>query len=716
MYRFLFITFLFVSSHFCLHADEGMWIPSLLQEYGIIDRMHAEGLELSAEDIYSINTSSIKDAVIWFGRGCTGEIISSDGLLLTNHHCGYSQIQRHSSVDNDYLTDGFWAMNRGQELSNPGLTVTFIRRIEDVTDHVLHGVNPSLSQEERDKMVEDNIYSVSKDLEEPHLEAFVRAFYAGNRYFMFVTETFRDIRLVGAPPSSIGKFGGDTDNWMWPRHTGDFSLFRIYAGPDNLPADYSVDNQPYEPRHHLPISLKGAEQGDFTMVMGFPGRTDEYLPPAAVDNIYSVYNPARIEIREKRLAIMDEEMQRNDTVRIQYASKHARVSNYYKKWQGENRGLKKLDAIDTKRQEQQEFREWVNADSERKEQYGHLPEAYQETHEKLQELELTLNYVNEAAFGVEMSALANQFRTLAKISEEKEISDSVINLEIMRLEGYARSFYRDYYKPLDKRVFAAMMEFYYNDVPRKYRPEALNNISKYDGNWQEMADDIYSKSIFPNQEELLEFLKDYKKKKVKKLKKDPGYEIMIGIIENYLNNVRPAKDSLDNKLANLNRVYMEALLERDPLIYPDANSTMRITFGEISGYEPADGAYYEPFSTLEGVIEKWDPNNTEFHVPDKLLQLYREKDYGQYGTNDTMYVCFIATNHTTGGNSGSPVMNSKGHLIGTNFDRNWEGTMSDIMYDPNRVRNISVDIRYTLFIIDKFAGAGHLVEEMTIVE
>lgn len=699
-------------------ADEGMWLPIMLEKLGIIKDMQAKGLKLSAEDIYSVNQGSIKDAVVWFGRGCTGEVISDQGLILTNHHCGYSQIQSHSSVENDYLTDGFWAMNRGEELPNNGLEVTFIRSIHEVTEQILQGVEPDMLWVVRQALIDSNIAQLIRQVEDTTAqEAMIRSFYENNEYYMFLTETFRDIRLVGAPPSSIGKFGADTDNWMWPRHTGDFSLFRIYANENNEPADYSPDNVPYQPRHHLPISLKGVDRGDFTWIMGFPGRTQSYLSSYAVRNITEDRNPARIKIREARLGILDEDMSLSDTVRIQYASKYARVSNYYKKWIGENRGLDRAKALEQKRELEEEFGAWTAANPERQARFGNLMDNYEELYYELADINQTLDYINEAAFGTEILYYAYRFRPLVEMSMNPDAPEAAIQQEVEKMQRYSRGHFKDYNAPTDRKVFATLMQMYYEEVPERIHPPAFENVKKH-GSWEAYADHVFDRSLFASEDRVSAFLEDYDREKVNALAKDPAYELSSSIINNYLLNMREKASAIYQRIDSLDNLYMQGLREMrvEENLHPNANSTMRVTYGIVAGYRPVDGVFYQPFTTLEGVIEKADPEVVEFHVPEKLQELYAAKNYGRYGVDGTMPVCFIATNHTTGGNSGSPVMDAEGNLIGTNFDRNWEGTMSDILYDPAQVRNISVDIRYTLFIIDKFAGAGHLVEEMTIVE
>jgi hypothetical protein len=701
--------------NFQLRADEGMWLPHLLKALNE-QEMQDMGMKLSAEDIYSVNHSSMKDAIVSFGGFCTGEVISSDGLLLTNHHCGYGQLQAHSSVENDLLTDGFWAMDRSQELSNPGLFVTFIVRIEDVTEKVLHDINHNTPEEQREALVAERIKILQEEaVKGTHYGAQVKPFFYGNEYYMFITETYEDVRLVGAPPSSIGKFGGDTDNWMFPRHTGDFSLFRIYAGPDGKPAPYSPENVPLKPKYHLPVSLDGIQKGDFTMVFGFPGRTEEYLPSMAVDILQNETNPHRINLRDQRLAIMDEAMKASDEVRIQYAAKYAGVANSWKKWIGQNRGLKRLNTIEEKRELEKQFQQWVRQSAQRQAKYGEVVEGFEEVYEKQQEVNLAYEYLFEAVFGVEamrLTSRVNRFYETAKNNEEK--------MEQARLDllEYADKFFKDYHAPVDQKLFAAMMKSYEQDIDQKFHPEKLREASKkYGEEFDEWAEKIYKKSALTSREEFNKFFKE--KTKLKKIEKDPLYELYNDFITQYRVQIQPVVMETMAKNNRLNRLWMAGLreMQSDKLFYPDANSTMRITYGKVNNYEPQDGVVYDYYTTLEGVMEKEDPSVDEFIVEEKLKELYDNKNYGPYANaKGEMPVCFTASNHTTGGNSGSPVINAEGELIGLNFDRNWEGTMSDIDYDPEMCRNIAVDIRYVLFIIDKFAGAGHLVEEMTLVK
>ena len=698
--------------------DEGMWLPMLLKQLNESE-MQKKGMRLSAEDIYSINQSSLKDAIVSFGGFCTGEMISSEGLLLTNHHCGYGQIQNHSSVEKDYLTEGFWAMTREQELPNPGLTATFIVRMEDVTQQILAGIPANVAEAEREKMVQQNISKVRQQATAgTHYDAVIRPFFYGNEYYMYVTETFRDIRMVGAPPSSIGKFGGDTDNWMWPRHTGDFSIFRIYAGEDNKPADYSPNNKPYKPKHHLPISMSGVQENDFTMVFGFPGRTNEYLTSHAIEEIYEVSNPAKIKIRDTKLAILDKDMKASDAIRIQYAAKYASVANAWKKWIGENRGLRKANTIARKQELEKQFTQWANADASRKQTYGNLINEFANNYAALEGITISRDYVMEAAWGVELVKYANDYIKLNELLEAKAPQQE-INAQLDRLERGIPGFFKNYNAPTDKKVFVALMNMYYEGIDPKMHPEVFKTVrQKYKGDFSKYADEVYSKSLFTSEKGVRQAIADIKAGKGNPLKNDVGFQLANSINSHYQASVLPTYTKVNDNLNLLYRTYVAGLreMQADRKFYPDANSTLRVAYGKVEPYEPVDGVKYKYYTTLEGIIEKAASGAAEdYAIPARLQELYDKKDYGPYGVNGQLPVAFIASNHTTGGNSGSPVINANGQLIGTNFDRNWEGTMSDLTYNPDQVRNISVDVRYMLFIVDKFAGAGHLVKEMTLV-
>ena len=706
-FRLLFLLFVIQA-----HAQQGgMWIPSLLKGMNESE-MKKLGMKISVADIYDANKPGIKDAVPQFNNGCTAEMISPKGLLLTNHHCGFEQIQSHSSTQNDYITDGFWAMKMEDELPNPGVVVTFITKIEDVTSQVLNGVAILTTETEKQKKIQENIAGVTASFKkESWQENRIRNFFDGNQYLLFVTETFKDIRLVGAPPSSVGKFGSDTDNWVWPRHTGDFSMFRIYADKDNRPTEYSKGNVPYKPKHFLPVSIAGVKENDFTMVMGYPGRTSEYLPAVAVEQIVNDLNPAKIAVRDAALKVQDGFMRKDNAVKIQYAAKYATVANYWKKWIGETKGLKKSNAIGLKKAQEKEFMKKV-ATSGKQAEYGSLLTDFQKAYNEIAPYALARDYFTEIYLrNTELTTIGYRLYQLEQVYDTKgaqAFNDRKDNL----LKGM-EEFYKDFNKEVDAKVFEQLVGIYASKYPKQFLPA---NISMT--NAKNTADDIYNNSRLASLQSLQEMLSGDAPSVIAKINADKGYQFIKTVSEGYVKNVAPKYDELNQKIVGLQRTYMKAILELNPgaRIFPDANSTLRVTYGKVLGYSPADAVYYKPFTTLDGVMEKYVPGDYEFDVPKKLIDLYNAKDYGEYGSNGKMPVCFIGTNHTTGGNSGSPAIDSRGNLIGLNFDRVWEGTMSDIHYDPEICRNIMVDMRYILFIVDKYAGAKHLINEMTIIK
>ena len=631
-------------------ADEGMWLPSLISQR--IADMQAKGLKLSAEDIYSVNHSSLKDAVVLFGGGCTGELVSDEGLLFTNHHCGYSYIQRHSSVEHDYLKDGFWARNRNEELANPGLTVRFLVKMEDVTAAVLKGDKPKLTEEQRNALIKKNIEALRKLETDPAkgLVAQVNSLYYGNQYFLYVFQEFRDVRLVGAPPSSIGKFGGETDNWMWPRHTGDFSIFRIYAGKDNMPADYSPDNVPYTPKKSLKISRAGVQEGDFTFVYGCPGSTQEYVHSEAVRYTQDISDPEKIALRTTRLEIMKKYMDQSQAVRIQYSSKYASVANAWKKWQGEEKGLRKNKIVPQKQAYEKRFAEWAVGT-----RYEGLVERLAQLYTAREPIYRAYEYYNETV------------RTIER-------------LNMAMNPGFNR---KDYYEPIDSEMFVAMMSAFDKALDDSYKPALfLQKRAEY-GSMEKWRDAVFADSLEARQ--LAQAFTDYVNE-----------------------NLAPQVSALNQSIEQCYHDYMQGQMEFEPekAFYPDANLTLRIAYGSVAGYSPSDAIYYRPVSTLKGIIEKDNPEIFDYDIPQVLRDIYAQ------GGHESQPVCFLATNHTTGGNSGSPVLNAEGQLVGINFDRVWEGTMSDLAFDPEICRNISLDIRYLLFTIKEIGHADYLFDEM----
>ena len=709
------------SAFLTVKADEGMWLPSLISQR--IGDMQAKGFRLSAEDIYSINQASLKDAVVLFGGGCTGELISSEGLLLTNHHCGYAQIQKHSSVEHDYLKDGFWAMDRSEELPNPGLEVWFLDRMEDVTGAVLDGYEPGMTEQQRDSVVRTNSEAIAGKAEKDGtgLRADVESLYYGNQYFLFVYRVFKDVRLVGAPPSSIGKFGGDTDNWMWPRHTGDFSIFRIYADKDNNPAEYSEDNVPYIPKKYFKISLGGVSEGDFTFIYGFPGRTQEYIVSEAVRYISEISDPHKIALRTLRLDIQDRYMSASQAVRIQYSSKNAAVSNSWKKWQGEMRGIRKMNTVETKKENERLFEEWA-AGSEYSGIVGRLDSLYR----LMEPYAFAADYYNETARAIELTSFAAEYaRRLEKAAGVSSPDEATQARESAK--RLAAAFYKDYYMPIDKESFIALMDMFDRNIPSGFKPEYFTeSMGKY-GSAEAWADSLFGNSVFSDSSALTKTVAaacaDGIGTDITLLTDDPAVEFGNEFRKWYMEGIRSVVQRLGSEITLLYRDYMKGQMEfnKDRAFYPDANLTLRVAYGSVQGYSPADGTYYLPMSTIEGIMQKDNPDIFDYNIPQRLRDIYAEKDYGEWTVTDasgrlTVPVCFIATNHTSGGNSGSPVINADGDLIGINFDRVWEGTMSDIVFDPDLCRNISLDIRYVLFIIDKVAGAGHLIDEMTFTD
>jgi hypothetical protein len=715
MKKFIVLTLLIFGVSLGLFAKEGMWIPILLEKYNI-EEMQQMGFKLTARDIFDINHSSMKDAVVLFGGGCTGEIISEEGLLITNYHCGLGSIQSHSTVEHDYLTDGFWAQDCSQELPNERLSVRIMESMEDVTEKVLEGTEACSTAEEREALIESNIREISKEAscEEKYATSVIPLFY-GNQYFLYVYKVFRDIRLVGAPPSSIGKFGGDTDNWMWPRHTGDFALFRIYADENNEPASYSEENVPYRPKKYFPISLKGIQPGDFTLVFGFPGSTQQYIPSHAVELILNQRNPDRIGIRDKKLDIIYEAMEKDPKVRIQYTAKVNGISNSWKRWQGEIKGLNRLDAVARKKAFEADFKKWAMENGTWENTYREVFENFEADYSLYSEYIQVADYYSEVVMrGPDIFSVAAPIGSLLTFIENDREEDTT-----NRIAGATESIlhtWKNVDPAVDQNLFAALLPELVTNLDNRFIPGPVRQvIEKYDR--EKLIRKVYQKSILADTLKLKALLTSGKMNKIERLRKDPLMELYLPLRDFYETAIGPVVDSLEEEISEAMKTYMAGIMKmkEGESLYADANLTLRVAYGKVEGYEPRDGVKYTYYTTLEGIMEKENPEIYDYQVPDKLKEIYATKDFGPYAVNGEVPVCFLASNHTTGGNSGSPVINAEGHLIGVNFDRCWEGTMSDIMFDPERCRNIILDIRYALFIIDTFAGAGYLLDEMDLI-
>lgn len=696
-----------------LFAGEGMWLPQLLKKLNEAE-MQSLGMKMSAEDIYSVNRGSLKDAIIHFGGFCTGEVISSKGLILTNHHCGYGAIQSHSSVEKNYLKNGFWANQHSDELPNPGLFATFIVRIEDVTDKALKGIDATMSAEERQSTLDKNLEEIrNTTTRESYQDIVIRPFFKGNQYFLFVSETYNDVRLVGTPPENIGKFGSDTDNWIWPRHTGDFAMFRIYASKNNMPADYSPDNQPLKPRHHLPISIDGVEENDFTLVFGFPGRTDQYLPAVAVQQIVEHRNPARIAVREQALKILDSYMRKDEATRLKYASKYASIANYWKKWIGESQGIRKTKGIQKKLVFEDEFTQELKKKKTWKKDYAKLLPDLNELYNSINKHQVANDLFSEVyGRNIEITRIASLVNRLAQQYEAQ--GENGYMAFKARLDGFLENFYKDYDPSIDKQIFIVLTDFYLKNIDPGFVSQVTRDKAT---DIHSLANDIYIKSHLTSHDKISTLLDMDPKEAVQIIQTDPALLWYKQIQNDHNILVEPERNKALQSINALEQEYMKAILDvfHEQTFYPDANSTMRVTYGQVKGYQPRDAVSYEHITYLDGVIEKYVPGDYEFDVSSRLLELYKNKDYGDYSENGKMPVCFIGSNHTTGGNSGSPAIDAHGNLIGLNFDRVWEGTMSDYHYDPSICRNIMVDVRYILFIVDKYAGAKHIIDELDLV-
>ena len=718
----LFLTLLLSLILSFARADGGMWIPLYLSQNEA--EMQQLGFHLTADDIYSINHNSMKDAIVLFGSGCTAELISSQGLLLTNHHCGYSFVQSHSTMEHNYLRDGFWAKSKQEEIPMEGLTVTFLVYMEEVTDQVLAGITDQTKEADRQLIIKENIAKVTKKaIEGNGYKAQIKPFYYGNQYFMFVTETYNDIRLVGVPPESIGKFGGDSDNWMWPRHTGDFSLYRIYTGKDGKPAAYSKDNIPMKPKQYFPVSIKGVQENDFTLVFGYPGTTKQFLISDGVNAVANIQNPIAIQARTIRLDAMKKQMNLDPRIRLMYSAKANGISNGWKKWQGESKGIRECNVIAKKQAQEADFQQWVNANAERQKKYGNLLDDMHRVYARYSEHVNASTFINECIFGPEIigNVLHPYYRLLAYPAMQGENGTVENNRE--KLLQSNQSFRNSYCPAIDKEAFVELFTYYFTKEKKELIPGELHKYVLDEATVRQMMTDLWDKQAttapyITDNDKFTQFVKKAKTSQIAKTANSELAKIYRAVYDQYV-QVRNQYSVEHSQLNGYYRTYVKALMEKDTarVFYPDANLTLRVTYGQVKGFEPADGVQYNYYTTLDGIIQKEDPDVYDYKVDPKLKQLWEAKDYGRYANkNGELPVAFIASNHTTGGNSGSPVINANGELIGTNFDRVWEGTMSDINYDVSRCRNISLDARYFLFIVDKFANAHNLIEEMDIVE
>ena len=698
-------TLLLVHATFTANAVEGMWLPVLIEKFNI-QAMQEAGFKLTANDIYNVNNVSMKDGIMVFDGGCTAELISPEGLILTNHHCGFSQIQEHSSIENDYLTEGFWAKNRTEELSNPGLTVSFLKYMRDVTDDVLKRINHTTTERERKRIIKEVSDSICNlATKNTHYKAEVESFFEGNQFYLFVSEVFTDVRLVGAPPSAVGGFGGDTDNWVWPRHSGDFSIFRIYADTNNLPKDYSDNNVPYKSPYYFPVSLKGVNEDDFTMVFGYPGSTNQYCHSHHIDMLVNTVYPQLIDVRTQKLDIIHHFSNVNADYRIKYAKKEASISNAWKKWQGEIKGLERFDVLQKKKQLEKELLDNNEEEYNIREMY----KKYHDLYQRLSRINVSYMLLREVFLsnGAECFSIANKMgnHIISTTKKGNNLDKSLIAFT-----------YKDYSAEVDKALTEKLLAVILNKVEPKYIPATLLKIAeKEKNNTQNITNRLFDKTIFSDSGFVHANMGKHLNKKVSK---DPCYLIFDEVLDIYYKNLMPEVNSIQLQIDSLNRIFTKLQMEfaQDKVLFPNANSTLRLTYGKVQGYQPRDGVVYEYFTTHQGILEKDNPDIYDYNVPEKLRELLYNGDFGPYALPDgRLPVCFAASNHTTGGNSGSPVINAEGHLVGINFDRAWDGVMSDLYYNSNICRNISVDIRYVLFIIDKFAGAGYLLDEMKIV-
>ena len=692
-------------------ADEGMWLLPYIERLNM-EKMTEMGFQLTAEDIFSTTQPSLSNAIVIFGRGCTGEFISDKGLILTNHHCGYDAIQTLSSMESNYLSDGFWAFSHKEEIPAPGLTISVLKKMENVTEIILEGITDDTEIDERLKIIAERRSKMAKEAQVgDHSRASVHEFFAGNQYYLVIYDVFKDVRFVGAPPSSIGKFGYDTDNWMWPRHTGDFALFRAYADADGNPADYSENNVPFKPAHHLPISLKGYELDDYAMTLGFPGSTDRYLTSFGIDERVNINNHWIIYIRGIKQDIWAEAMNSSDKVRLQYSSKFSRSSNYWKNSIGMNRGIAALDVVAKKQEIEKEFVQWAKNNPN----YANVIPSLQNGYKNRAETFKANIIIRETLInGAEILRFATNAEDLETALQEKD--SEKIEKAIDALKKAAETFYKDYHAPTDEKVLVAMLEIFAKELNPNLFPTFFQDIEKkFKNNYKSYAHNLFSKSIFTDENRFNAFLA---KPNLKTLQSDPAFIAGKSASEKQ-KQISDSNTEYGKKISVANRLFIQGLMKMNPdkTFYPDANFTMRLSYGTVGDYEPRDAVIYKHYTTLSGVMEKEDPNDFDFLVPQKLKDLYNAKDWKRYAAADgELYVNFTTNNDITGGNSGSPVINANGEIIGLAFDGNWEAMSGDIAFEPNLQKCINVDIRYVLFIIDKFAGARNLVEEMSVVE
>ena len=713
------IFLLLLTSMFRLsRADEGMWLPYLLNQVNM-EKMQEMGLELSAEDIYDVNQSSLKDAIVIFGGGCTGEIISDQGLLLTNMHCGYRQVQSHTTVENDYLKNGFSAKELKDELPNPGLTVRFLIRVEDVSQQVNNFLTDEMSEEERYQKIDELAENLENEaVEGTHYNATFKSYYGGNQFYVLIYETYKDVRLVANPPVSIGDFGSLTDNWMWPRHKADFSLFRVYTGPDGEPAEYSPENIPMKPKHHLPVSLKGVEPDDFAMIMGNPGSTDRFMTTFGIKELRDFEHPNRIKIRGAKLEIMNETMAISPEYRIMYAAKYKGTSNYWKYSIAQMAGFERNRVLEQRKKLEKEFLRWVVQDEKRVARYGETLKLIEDGYAARKNYKNASQYISEAIRrGPEVMGFARRMSRLKdELSKPKRKRDkNKLNAIKEDMVSYGERYFRDYHKETDQKIAVALFTLLKNDLDLKYQPAYFKSaMEKYNQDVEKFVAHLYEETIFAKESDFNNFMND---PDIEKLHADPVFQLAQSTEEKYSELYEKSKSS-DEQLEKGQRLFIQGIMEMKEgnIFYPDANFTMRLTYGEVGGYSPRDAVYYKHYTTLAGVMEKEDADNYEFIVPQKLKKLYQSKDYGRYAYGDEMHVCFITDNDITGGNSGSPVMNGKGELIGLAFDSNWEGMTGDIEFEEEMQKTVCTDIKYIVWLLEKFMGAQRIVDELDFVQ